>query len=147
MTQLILTDWWFFHKKSQCGIDNLRVGLAVVGLNDVKPDVHTRVVWVIPEVRGDAPRKSTCTWNNDKDDITSKGNIPDSVLWQKSLHQQKIHTMKSHNTKDATKFYDYTTVTDQLRTVNWRNYSHPNGVVKLFTGLAFQLPSTTSHDQ
>ena len=33
------------------------------------------------------------------------------------------------NTKNATKNFHYTTITDRLRTVSWSNNSHPNGVV------------------
>ena len=33
-------------------------------------------------------------------------------------------------TKNATKNFDYATVADRLRTVNWSNSSHPIGVVK-----------------
>ena len=32
--------------------------------------------------------------------------------------------------KNATKNFDYTTIADRLRTVNWSNSSHPTGVVK-----------------
>ena len=32
--------------------------------------------------------------------------------------------------KNATKNFDYTTIADRLRTVGWRNSSHPTGVVK-----------------
>ena len=32
--------------------------------------------------------------------------------------------------KNATKNFDYTTIADRLRTVSWKNNSHPTGVVK-----------------
>ena len=48
------------------------------------------------------------------------------------------------NTKNATKNYDYTTITDRLRTVSWSNNSHPSGVVKLVYVLStFRLTATS----
>ena len=47
------------------------------------------------------------------------------------------------NTKNATKNFDYTTITDRLRTVNWSNNSHPTGVVKpVYECSTFQLTAT-----
>ena len=44
-----------------------------------------------------------------------------------------IETSKgqSDNTNNATEKFDYTAVTDRLRTVSWSNYGHPTGVVNL----------------
>ena len=39
------------------------------------------------------------------------------------------------NTKNATKYFDYTTIADRLRTVSWDNDSHPTGVVKPVYGI------------
>ena len=36
---------------------------------------------------------------------------------------------------NATKNFDYTTIADRLRTVNWGNDSHPTGVVKPVNGI------------
>ena len=48
------------------------------------------------------------------------------------------------NTKNATKNYDYTTITDRLRTVSWSNNSHPSGVVKPVYELStFRLTATS----
>ena len=49
---------------------------------------------------------------------------------------------KIDNTKKVTKKFDYTAIADRLRTVSWSNYSHPTGVVNLFTGPTFPLPAT-----
>ena len=42
-----------------------------------------------------------------------------------TLYQQKI---EQH--KNATKNFDYTTITERLRTVSWSTNSYPNDVVK-----------------
>ena len=50
------------------------------------------------------------------------------------LHRQKIQkAMWQH--KNATKNFDYTTITDRLRTVSWGNDSHPTGMVKPDNGI------------
>ena len=47
------------------------------------------------------------------------------------------------NTKNATKNFDYTTITDRLRTVSWSNNSHPTGVVKtVYERSTFPLTAT-----
>ena len=46
------------------------------------------------------------------------------------------------NTKTATKRFDYIAITDRLRTISWRNYSHPAGVVNRFTDPTFPLTAT-----
>ena len=50
------------------------------------------------------------------------------------MTKDPIPTEKSNNQRDniqnATKNLDYTTIADRLRTVSWRNSSHPTGVVK-----------------
>ena len=37
---------------------------------------------------------------------------------------------KNVTTQNATKNFDYTTIADQLRTVNWSDESHTTGVIK-----------------
>ena len=49
----------------------------------------------------------------------------------------------SDNTNNATRKFDYTTVTDRLSTVSWSNYSHPTGMVNRFMGPTFPLPAIT----
>ena len=41
---------------------------------------------------------------------------------------------KSHNTKNASKKFDYIAIADRLRTVSWINYSYQINVVNRFTG-------------
>ena len=50
---------------------------------------------------------------------------------------------QSQYKKNVTKKFDYTAIAKRLRTVSWGNYSHPTGVVNLFTGPTFPLPTTT----
>ena len=47
---------------------------------------------------------------------------------------------QSDNTHNATKKFDYTAVADRLRTVSWRNYGHPIGVVNLVYGPNLPTP-------
>ena len=47
---------------------------------------------------------------------------------------------QSDNTNNATKKFDYTAVAYRLRTVSWRNYGHPTGVVNLVYGLDLPFP-------
>ena len=51
---------------------------------------------------------------------------------------------KQHdNTKDATKNFDFTTITDRLKTASWGTSSHPNGVVKpVYERSTFPLTAT-----
>ena len=58
----------------------------------------------------------------------------DSVLWQKSLHQQK-NPKSNMTTQIVIINFDYTTFAGRLRTVIWSNDSHPTGVVKLVYGI------------
>ena len=44
--------------------------------------------------------------------------------------------------KNATKNLDYTTISDQFRTIIWGNDSHPTGVVKPVNGIP-TFPLTT----
>ena len=43
---------------------------------------------------------------------------------------EKKSKKQRYNTQNATKNFDYTMITDQLRTVSWSNNSHSTGVVK-----------------
>ena len=54
--------------------------------------------------------------------IERKIKRPDSILWQKPLHPQKI--------QNATQKFDYTRTAGRLRTVNLSNDSHPTGRIK-----------------
>ena len=58
--------------------------------------------------------------------IKRKRNRSDLVQWQKPFH-----TDKSNKHKNATEYFNYTTIVDWLRTVSWCNDSHSTGVVKL----------------
>ena len=60
-------------------------------------------------------------------------------IWLSPMTEALTPTEKSKkqrdNTKNATKNFDYTTIADRLRTVNWGNDSHPAGVVKPVYGI------------
>ena len=47
----------------------------------------------------------------------------------KASHPQ-INPKRNVSTQKSTKNFDYTTIADRLRTVNWSNKNHPTGVVK-----------------
>ena len=47
-------------------------------------------------------------------------------------YHQKLKVKRKH--KDTTKNVDYITISDQLRTVSWRNPCHPNGIINPFSG-------------
>ena len=42
----------------------------------------------------------------------------------------EISNKQRSNIKNATKYFDYTTIANWLRTVSWSNISRPTGVVK-----------------
>ena len=47
------------------------------------------------------------------------------------------------NIKNATKNFDYTMITEPLRTVSWSNSSHPTGVIKpVYERSTFPLTAT-----
>ena len=47
------------------------------------------------------------------------------------------------NTKNATNNFDYTTISDRLRTASWRNNSHHTGAVKpVYERSTFPLTAT-----
>ena len=50
---------------------------------------------------------------------------------------------QSDNTNNATKKFDYTAVSDQLRTVSCRNYGHTTSVVNLVYGLNLPTPRSS----
>ena len=63
-----------------------------------------------------------------------KGKRSASVLWQRSLHQQKLQKKAKWQHKNL----DYTTIVGRLRAVSWSNYT--TGVVKPVYGIpTFQL--------
>ena len=43
----------------------------------------------------------------------------------------KENSKKQSDNKNATKYFDYTTITDQLGTISWSNVNHSTDVVKL----------------
>ena len=48
---------------------------------------------------------------------------------------------QNDNTNNATKKFDHTAVADRPKTVSCSDYGHQIGVVNLFTGQTFPLPS------
>ena len=53
-------------------------------------------------------------------------------IWLRPMTKTPIPTENSKTNgqhKNATKNFDYTTIADPLRTVNWSNNSNPTGVV------------------
>ena len=55
-------------------------------------------------------------------------------------YTEKSKKQRDDKKKTATKNFDYTTITDRLRTVSWSNNSHPTGVVKpVYDRSTFQL--------
>ena len=68
-------------------------------------------------------------------------------IWLSPMTKAPTPTEKSKtqhdNTKNATKYFDYTTIADRLRTVSWGNSSHPTGVVKpVYERSTFPLTTT-----
>ena len=55
-------------------------------------------------------------------------------IWLCPMTKAPTYTEKSkkqrNNIQNATKYFDYTTIADWIRTVSWSNSSHPTGVVK-----------------
>ena len=55
-------------------------------------------------------------------------------IWLSHMTKGPTFTEKSEkqhdNTKDATKNFDFTTITDRIKTASWGTSSHPNDVVK-----------------
>ena len=43
--------------------------------------------------------------------------------------------------KKESKMFDYKTIGDRLRVVNWSNYSQPTGVITLSKDPTFRLPA------
>ena len=80
-------------------------------------------------------RRKLC---NDDGPLREKG----SDLTQ--LHDKRPKTMQIKITyTDATKTFDFTMITDRVRTVSWRDNSHATGVVNVgFKGSTFPLPTT-----
>ena len=74
---------------------------------------------------GSAP--DTAITDNHETDPREKGKdltqLSPMTTWQPWQH------------KNATKNFDYTTISDRLRTVSWSNDSYPTGVVKLVYGI------------
>ena len=72
-----------------------------------------------------------CSWNHAPGQQLKKEKI-----WLGSVTKAPTPTIKTKkkkqrdNTKNATKNFDYTTITDRRRTVSLSNNSHPTGVVK-----------------
>ena len=56
---------------------------------------------------------------------------------------EKPKKQRDKTKKNATKYFDYTTIADRLRTVSWSNSSHPTGVVKpVYERLTFPVTAT-----
>ena len=66
---------------------------------------------------------------------------------ERKRKRSALHTPKNPKsnatTQNATKNFDYTTIADRLRKVNWSNDSHPTGVVKPVYGI-HTFPITTT---
>ena len=61
----------------------------------------------------------------------------------KALTPIEKSKQQRNNTKNATKNFEYTTITDRLMTVRWGNSSHPTGVVKpIYERSTFPLTAT-----
>ena len=57
---------------------------------------------------------------------------------------EKSKTQRDDNIENVTKSFDYTTIADQLKTVNRSNSNHPTGVVKtVYEHSTFPLTTTT----
>ena len=82
------------------------------------PKVKTETWYSIQEEAYNRFYKKKYTYYNER-----KRKISDSwsVLWQKPLHQQKCQKGKV-TTQTSHKKFDYTAVTDRLRTVSWSKY-------------------------
>ena len=70
--------------------------------------------------------------------IFHKGLLRRKIFEKISLNKEKkkgIWLLQKENKKNGqhqniTKYFDYITIVDRLRTVSWSNNSHPTGVVK-----------------
>ena len=78
----------------------------------------------------------TCAWVSVRSTapVQRKRKGSDSVLWQKPLHPLK-NPKSNVTTQKMYQNFDYTTITDRLRTVSWGNDSDPTGVVKTVYGI------------
>ena len=79
--------------------------------------------------------------------ITSLIKEKKDKIWLSPVTKAPTPTEKSKkqrdNIKNATKNFDYTTITDRLRMVSWSNSSHPTGVVKpVYERSTFPLTAT-----
>ena len=57
----------------------------------------------------------------------------DQVTWHKLLNQQ----YNQHKQSNTIKTFDYTTIANRVRTVNWSDYDHPTGVVNRVSDRTF----------
>ena len=62
----------------------------------------------------------------------------------KALTPTEKSKKQRHNIKNVTKNFDYTTIADQLRTVNWRNSSHPLVWLNQFTSAQTTISSSST---
>ena len=60
-------------------------------------------------------------------------------IWQSPFTNRNVTKAKWEH-KNTTKKFDYTEIEDRPRTVSWRNYSHPTGLVIRLTDPKFQSP-------
>ena len=63
----------------------------------------------------------------------------------KALIPTEMSNGRNDNTKNTTKQFDYTAISDRHRTVSWSNYNNPTGVVNRITGQTYPLPATDVH--
>ena len=79
-------------------------------------------------------RKGKCEVESSSRLIGPKGQEKKKEIWLGPVTKAPTPTEKSKkqpdNTKKLHKNFDYTTITDRLRTVSWSNNSHPTGGVK-----------------
>ena len=77
-----------------------------------------------------------------------KSGIKTEEIWTQSCDKSPYIDRKtkkhSDNNTNATKNFDYTTIADQLRTVNWGNDSHPIGVFKPVSDRIPSFPLTAN---
>ena len=87
--------------------------------------------------RTDRRTDITIPWYVPSEDRRIKRKISDLAPWQKPLYKQSKWQHK------IPQMADDTSIAYQFRTVSWSNESHTTGMVNLFAGPTFPLPTTT----
>ena len=90
-----------------------------IGVYNKRGDFEFPIV-NFPWLSGDVPREK-------ERDLTQS--------YDKSPYTDRKIQKATWSHKNATKNFDFTTISDQLRTVSWGNDSHPTGVVKPVYGI------------